>query len=327
LAISNAYPEFCAIFRWRLHRGTKHSLSQAISAPRRLPQSRLLLHLAAPQGLGTEADPEKMLKFVTAFCAAIVSALGISTAHANAPSLQSQLLIVKAGDLIARKNESAWEAIKILAVDPWPDGSSAAHCLTYESSVSKPTVESLRSGRVRIWHAPIDARSFSNGWELIGNQAPSQEEFSGFIEYLKQTNFPRYIEFTGQDSKEIVRKANMHYKKAHALGDQGRRAEAITEYGKAIDLFPLFYEAIDNRAFTHMELGQIQEALEGFEASLRVNPSGLAAFFSRGECLMKLGHLKAAEAVFQEGQTKFPEKRALFSKFLDQVRTLKGNGQ
>jgi tetratricopeptide (TPR) repeat protein len=267
-----------------------------------------------------------MLKLITAFCATIVSALGISTAHASDPVPQVKTLIVKPGDLIVKKDKSGWAAVKILAVDPWPDGSSAAHCLTYESTVSKPTVESLRQAGVRIWHAPIDARSFSKDWELIGNQAPSKEEFTGFIEYLKLTDFPRYISFTGQDSKEIVRKANEHYKKAYALGDQGKRAEAIAEYGKAIDLFPLFYEAIDNRAFTYMELGKVQEALQDFEASLRVNPSGLAAFFSRGECLMKLGQLKAAEAVFQEGQTKFPEKRALFTKFLEQVRALKKDG-
>ena len=73
----------------------------------------------------------------------------------------------------------------------------------------------------------------------------------------------------------------------------------------AVDLFPLFYEAIDNRAFTYMELGKVAEALQDFETSLEVNPDGEAAFFSRGECLMKLGQLLAAEAVFQEGQTKF----------------------
>lgn len=262
-----------------------------------------------------------MLKPITTFFAIVASALGISTAQAA-----GQPLIVKAGDLIVQKGESGWSAIKILAVDPWPDGSAAAHCLTYEDAASRPTADSLKHVRVRIWHAPIDARSFSKGWELIGNQAPSKDEFSGFVEYLKLTDFPRYVSFTGQDSKEIVRRANEHYKKAYALGEQGKRSEEISEYSKAIDLFPLFYEAIDNRAFAYMELGKVREALQDFEASLRVNPNGLAAFFSKGECLMKLGQLKAAEAVFQEGQTKFPEKRALFTSFLEKVRTLQKDG-
>ncbi|AKJ27044.1 hypothetical protein AAW51_0353 [Caldimonas brevitalea] len=148
----------------------------------------------------------------------------------------------------------------------------------------------------------------------------------GFVEYLKLTDFPRYISFTGQDSKEIVRKANEHYKLAYTLGDQGKRTEAIAEYSQPIELFPLFYEAIDNRAFIYMELGKIREALRDFEQSLRVNPNGMAAFFSKGECLMKLGDLKAAKDIFQEGQTRFPEQRATFTKFLEQVRALQKNG-
>jgi tetratricopeptide (TPR) repeat protein len=264
-----------------------------------------------------------MVKFIATLCATVAAALGISTAQAA--SQLPQTLVVKPGDLITKKEKDGWAAIKILAVDPWPDGSAAAHCLTYESAASKPTIGSLKQASVRVWHAPIDAGSFKD-WELIGNQPPSKEELSGFVHYLKLTDFPRYVSFTGQDSKEIVRKANEHYKKAYALGDRGKRAEAISEYSKAIDLFPLFYEAIDNRAFTYMELGRVQEALQDFEASLRVNPDGMAAFFSRGECLMKLGRLTAAEAVFVEGQTKFPDKRALFAKFVERVRALRKDG-
>jgi tetratricopeptide (TPR) repeat protein len=72
-----------------------------------------------------------------------------------------------------------------------------------------------------------------------------------------------------------------------------------------------------------MELGKFEEALLDFEASLRINPGSMSAFFSRGECLMKLGQSSAAEAVFKEGQTRFPEERALFTQFLEQVRALK----
>lgn len=267
-----------------------------------------------------------MLRTIATLCAVILSALGISSAQAHDDPSTKEKLSLKTGDLIVQKDTNGWSAIKVLAVDAWPDGSAAAHCLTFKSTSSKPTVESLRKASVLAWHAPIDARSFSQGWERIGNQAPSKEELVGFIEYLKLTDFPRYISFTGQDSKEIVRKANEHYKRAYALGDQGKREEAIAEYSEAIDLFPLFYEAIDNRAFTYMELGKNREALRDFEQSLRVNPNGMAAFFSKGECLMKLGEFKAAEAIFQEGQSRFPEQRATFTKFLEQVRTLRKNG-
>jgi tetratricopeptide (TPR) repeat protein len=263
-----------------------------------------------------------MFKSFIALCAAIASTLGISTAHAADGKLETKLLIVRPGDLIVQQDKAGWKAIKILAVDAWPDGSFAAHCLTFESSPVKPTAESLKRAPVRIWHAPIDAQSFGKGWELVGNQMPSTQELAGFTMYLKLTDFPRYVELTQQDPKVLIQTATDYYTRANALGDQGKRLEAIAEYTKAIDTVPLFFEAIDNRAFTYMELGRFGEALSDFEESLRANPDGVTAFFSRGECLMKLGQLVAAEKVFLEGQHRFPAKRDVFSSFLQQTRGL-----
>jgi tetratricopeptide (TPR) repeat protein len=246
----------------------------------------------------------------------------MSTVNATGKIENGIPLSVRAGDLIVQHDKAGWSAIKIIAVDVWPDGTLTAHCLTFESSLAKPTVDSLKQAPVRIWHAPIDAGSFGKGWELLGNVAPSEKETVGFIQYLKLTDFPRYLQTTGQDSRKVVRAANEHYARANALDNQGKRQEAIDEYTKAINILPLFFEAIDNRAFTYMDLGKLREALQDFEESLRVNPNGMAAFFSRGECLMKLGNLKVAEAVFLEGQTRFPEKRDMFTKFLNATRAL-----
>ena len=140
-----------------------------------------------------------------------------------------QPLTIKPGDLITQKDQSAWSAIKILAVDRWPDGSAAAHCLLYKTASERPTVESLKQAKVQIWHAPIDASSF-NDWELVGNQAPSENECCGFIEYLKSTDFARYVSFTGKDFSAIIGKANEHYQQGNALCEQGKRVEAIAAY-------------------------------------------------------------------------------------------------
>lgn len=234
-------------------------------------------------------------------------------------------LIVQPGDLITQKEENgSWAALKVLGVDTWPDGHATAHCLVYRSIAEKPTAESLDRADVLVWHAPIDAGSFAT-WERIGSRETQQDELRGFIEYLKHTDFPRYIAVTGQDSSKVVRDANDHYRRAHSLGEQGKREEAIAEYTQAVELFPLFFEAIDNRAFTYMELGKLREALSDFDQSLQVNPSGVAAFFSRGECLMKLGELASAETIFREGQQRFPEQRATFTDFLDRVRALQAS--
>lgn len=237
------------------------------------------------------------------------------------PKMSQQSLKVAPGDVITQQDRSgSWHVIKILQVDSSPDGSLTAHCLSYNSSESKPTTASLATLGVRVWHAPIAASSFGNGWERIAGQAVSKDELVGFVEYLKLTDFPRYVAFTGQDSDQIVRKAIEHYKRAYHLGDRGQKAEAIAEYSQAVDLFPHFFEALDNRAFTLMELGKYKEALVDFEQSLRVNPSGVAAFFSKGECLLRLGQPAQAEAIFKEGVTRFPDNRANFEKYLQLAR-------
>lgn len=72
-----------------------------------------------------------------------------------------------------------------------------------------------------------------------------------------------------------------------------------------------------------MELGNFEQALNNFNQSLDMNPDGVAAFFSRGECLMKLGQLTSAESIFRDGQERFPEHREMFADFQRRVRALR----
>lgn len=237
-------------------------------------------------------------------------ALGTS-AHSSSNAL-------KPGDVLAQEGDSGkWHVVRVLEVDTWPDGTKTAHCLTYEDTESKPTLDSIQSLTVRIWHAPIAEESFRTEWDLIGNSKISRNELKGFLEYLKINDFPRYIKVSGTDAKKLVRQANQHYQRANSLAEQGEKSSAIDEYGLAINIFPLFYEAIDNRAFTYMELGDYQSALRDFENSLEVYPEGVTAFFSKGECLLKLGRLLEAREVFSSGIKKFPAHSAMFSKYLD----------
>src|SRR5688572_10067611 len=199
------------------------------------------------------------------FLAAAMLALHLAF-PAIATAAEDARLNIRPGDtLIQQAGDRMWRVVRIIEVDEAPDGGSTAHCLTYEPSYIKPTMASLPKLGIRVWHVPILAGSFLSGWERLGNQHITKDELRGFIEYLKHTNFQRYLLLTGQDAEQVVTKANEHYKKANALGEQGKRNEAIAEYTVAVELFPLFYEAIDNRAFTYMELGKYEDALRDFE--------------------------------------------------------------
>lgn len=254
------------------------------------------------------------------------SALAVSAVGGGVEqgTMGEQTMQLRAGDVIARRTETGWAVTKILAIDVLPDGEAVAHCLMYRDAPGRPDLASSATLSVLTMHAPIRAASFSAGWERLGNSAVTPGEQAGFTEYLKQTDFPRYLAFTNQEAGPIVSEANRLYRRGIELGEAGNHHAAIVEYDKAIELFPLFFEAIDNKAFTYMDMGQYAEALVGFDQSLRVNPDGMAAFFSRGECLMRLDRLEEAEAVFLEGRDRFPEQRVLFTDFLQQVRAARG---
>ncbi len=250
----------------------------------------------------------------------LVSILVVESSMAQS---NQEILKLKKGDVITQINSDGdWKVVKVLEVDQWPDDSLVAHCLTYQSVATKPTLEEIKSLDVFAYHAPIDAASFQLGWELLGNQAPSSEELIGFIEYLRLTDFQRYATVTNQKLDELIAEANKNYKKGYELSEEKRFQEAIQHYSRAVDIFPLFYEAVDNRAFVYMDMGEYEIALGGFEESLAINPDGVTAFFSRGECLLKLGRLEEASYVFEEGISKFPENAQLFEEFYRKSKSL-----
>lgn len=254
-----------------------------------------------------------MLKFISTF----IASLRAPAASQFQPTAQ---LVVKAGDVLVQPlpNGQGWSVLKVFAVD-----GGTAHFLTYEPFPSKPALSGLGQATVRLTHAQRVASSLAEGWELIGNQPASAGELQG----LKYMDFDLYVRLTGQDADSIMAKAREHFERAGLHGSEGRRIEAINEYGKAIELYPAFIEALDKRAFYFMELGLYEKALRDLEESLYINEDAMAAFFSKGECLMKLGHLDEAEAIFIEGQERFPEHATQFNEFLKRTRAFALTGR
>lgn len=218
--------------------------------------------------------------------------------------------------LVSRREDGDWMAIKVLAVDSWRDESDTLQCLVYRPIAHTPTADSFRSPDDHGCHGPISAAGFAEGWEVLCISPIEEGDLVGFIHYLKMNDFGRYLEVTGQSVEAVVAQANAYYRAASALGDDGKKMEAIDSYTQAIDLLPMFFEAIDNRALLHWEFGDYDTALVGFEDSLRVNPDGSTAFFSRGECMLRLGRLEEAQQVFEEGKHRFPEHRDLYVRYL-----------
>lgn len=227
---------------------------------------------------------------------------------------------VGTGDIIAQHREDgSWHVVKILAIDNLADDSATAHCLTYQPTAQKPTLGEMPNLAVFLHHSPVDAAEFSTGWQLIGNTPSTVAELSGFVEYLKHTDFPRYAIIINQKVEDLIAEANRNYKLGVIAGESRQFEQAIESYSIAIDQYPLFSEAFDNRAFIHMDRGQLSNAIRDFQHSLQVNPNGVTAFFAMGECLLKLEQYDDATQVFEAGIAKFPDRKDLFSDFYNKA--------
>ena len=105
------------------------------------------------------------------------------------------------------------------------------------------------------------------------------------------------------------------------MTEEKKHYEAIDAYTKAIDLFPQFFEAIDNRAFCKMDIGLWSDAIEDFKFSLQQNPNSLLAEFSIGECYFKMGDYLNAKQQFEKAHSIDPNHQAP-KQFLDKINAL-----
>ena len=261
----------------------------------------------------------RFLKF-----ASIISLVGLSQGSVALEKV-SYVGDFSIGDIITHEQGSKWHVVKLIEIDQWEDGSFVFHVLTYKAVNKKPTLQDVSKLEIISYHAPVDGGSYE-GWLKISNSKPTKHEAIGYVEYLKQVDFQRYAEYTNQDIREIVSKANTLYKEANDKASAKNFKSAIELYSEAIDIFPLFFEAIDNRAFTYMDLGRYQQAYDDFTLSLSVNPNGKTAFFSRGECLLRLEKYEEAKAIFSDGIKRFPDDSELFRQFYSKAEQLSNRG-
>jgi tetratricopeptide (TPR) repeat protein len=169
---------------------------------------------------------------------------------------------------------------------------------------------------------PDLGRSIEKDGTVIGNLPVSAKELVGFHEYLKLTNFTRYVMETGFDLAVQLPLAQAQYDLGNHLSELKRYQEAVDAYSRALDIFPVFMEALDNRGLAKMDLGKFREAMEDFERSIAGHGPNQVPLCSLGECYLKLGEYDAAEKAFISCVAKWPEEPQ-FVKFRDMAQTMR----
>jgi tetratricopeptide (TPR) repeat protein len=152
-----------------------------------------------------------------------------------------------------------------------------------------PQKEHLDQLAVLAYHAPIHENGFENP-QLLSSSTVEEDDLLGYLEYIKQTG----------NIDEVIQYASQYYQEAYQLSSQKKYEKAITKYSKAIQLIPNFFEAIDNRAFSKMDLGRWEAAIEDFNLSLNSNPNSFLALFSIGECYFKAAEYIKAKEYFEQ---------------------------
>nr|MDO8110604.1 tetratricopeptide repeat protein [Candidatus Sigynarchaeota archaeon] len=209
---------------------------------------------------------------------------------------RKESFIPKEEDIFFVVIDNEYHVYKVLKVEPLPGGQHVFHLLVYKPVAVKPEPRDIGALEVFAWHVPLASIGDAT---FLANVPLQPEEFQGYIEYLRLTDFNKYLEFTGKDPDQVVHEAREYYENGIRATDENNFEDAMEWYSKAIETFPLFYEAIDNKAFVLMDLGRWQEAIAVFEQSLGVNENNLAAIFSIGECQFKLEQFDKALVQFQ----------------------------
>lgn len=80
---------------------------------------------------------------------------------------------------------------------------------------------------------------------------------------------------------------------------QGKRAEAIADFARAIELNPAYPAPYLNRGMANEEAGNIDAALADFSEVLKLEPADVATLFLRAELLFHAGRLDASLADYK----------------------------
>lgn len=215
--------------------------------------------------------------------------------------------IFSEGDIFYTVYNKQYHLYKLLKADTAFD---TYHVLTYKPLDQLPDKNKINELEIFAYHSPIAISGFEKP-KLFAQTELADDDFSGYREYLKQT----------QNFDELIPLANKYYREAYALTDLKQHEAAIEKYSKAVDLFPQFYEAIDNRAFCKMDLARWNDAIEDFKLSLTVNPVSILAEFSIGECYLKMKKYKEAIMQFEKALVIDPNDK-LSKEFLKKAKDL-----
>ena len=103
---------------------------------------------------------------------------------------------------------------------------------------------------------------------------------------------------------EIIKIANDLFNKGKEYGCEGKFAEALDCFTKAIEKYPYDPKFYSNSSLIHFILSQYNEALEDAEKGILINPEYEKIYWNKGQALEGLGKNKEALDAYKLGLEK-----------------------
>jgi tetratricopeptide (TPR) repeat protein len=112
-------------------------------------------------------------------------------------------------------------------------------------------------------------------------------------------------EFEKQNEQQTKRKqfseeVKTFYENGVKLGDEGKYAEAIEEFNKALEKVPDQAVIIGRIGEAYMKLGKYEESLANYKKALELDPNNPSLFTNMGVVLSKLGKTEESQEAFKK---------------------------
>ncbi|MFK8056620.1 MAG: tetratricopeptide repeat protein [Saprospiraceae bacterium] len=194
------------------------------------------------------------------------------------------------GDYIYTTDDEGYHVCRVLKYEPDQGG---VHLSMYNVVSQQPNAQTLDQLELFIQHAPLSVGGLKNPVHFASVPLTTAD-FGGYHTYLEATEQADYIPW--------------HFlERGNALDNVQQYPDAIALYEECLVLYPSFFQAMDNMAFSYMSMGQWEPAIQYFRDSLGIEPDGLHATFSLGEALFKSGDKSSAIPYFEKALVLKPD--------------------
>ena len=110
--------------------------------------------------------------------------------------------------------------------------------------------------------------------------------------------------------KQFSGEVKAHFDQGVQLSDQGKFAEAIEEFGKALERDPNQPGILARQADCYTKLGKNEDALAAYQKAIAITPNDAELYSNMGVLLNKMGKVTESEDAFNKAATLSPGSSA-----------------